>query len=108
MISTVFIILAAFCNSVMDNISHHWYKSVFNKFNPNFWNPLVSCITAYVVPYTKYKIDAWHLLKSLMIVFICLSVVLYVPVVNPLVDFILLGLWWNTIFNIFYNHFLNK
>ena len=109
MVSILFFILASICNAIMDNLSHHWYKSVFRHKDPKFWNPLVSCNTAKYIPHTKYKVDAWHLLKSAMIVFLALGVSLaYItePIGNIYIHFIVLGMAWNATFNLFYNKLL--
>ena len=96
--------LAAIFNSVMDNLAHHWYKSVFNKLNPQFYNPEISWAN-------KSKVwapvsDCWHVCKSLMLTCLILAVVLYKPMVNWYVDFGILGGAWIIIFNLFYNRIL--
>lgn len=114
-LSLLFIMLAAMCNAVMDNLSHHWYKSVFNRYNPNFWNPGISWQMGFI-PGTKYKLDAWHLFKSCMIILVCLSVISFdinQVFVNAkwysyLIIIITYGAAWNGTFNLFYNRILNK
>lgn len=86
----------------MDRIENeNFYTSVFRKKNPKFWYKRESW------KYTKkifgYKLDAWHLAKSGMIVSFCLAIVFYIPVFG-LIDFVLFGLIWNLTFNLFYNH----
>lgn len=116
-LSLLFFLLAAACNACMDKLSFHFHKSVFNKLNPNFWDPSVSWKYAKFVPFTKYKIDAWHLFKSSMIVFICISIMIafkggvYVDnsfVYNKIVLFLTMGLLWNGSFNLFFNKILSK
>lgn len=116
-LSLLFFLLAAACNACMDKLSFHFHKSVFNKLNPNFWDPSVSWKYAKFVPFTKYKIDAWHLFKSAMIVFICISIMIafkggvYVDnsfVYNKIVLFLTMGLLWNGSFNLFFNKILSK
>lgn len=89
--------LAAICNALMDTLEHHFDVSIFRNLNPKFWNPNVSWQYAYIIPFTKYKVDAWHLAKSLMI--ICLAF----ACANTWYMFIILGIIWNSVFNIFYN-----
>lgn len=111
--------LAAICNAVMDTISHHYWKSIFNtkKYNDNFWNPSISWKTAVYIPYTKYKIDAWHLFKSAMIILQGLSSCfifitgtyitdLYNNILSIFILLIVYGIFWNTTFNLFYNRIL--
>ena len=129
MISIIFWILAAICNAIMDTCSHHFPKSVFSKY-PYFWNTENSWKNKYVNwPYNadrrKVKIwnwkfnypvqltDSFHLFKMLMIVFICLSIVFFEPTpghnwIWKLLVFVIYGIVWNLIFNLFYNHILIK
>lgn len=125
MISFVLIILAAICNSIMDVITHHWSESIFDK--PKgiitkweiWWNPDYSWINKYIakdvkkglrkiwifdVPFT----DAWHTFKSIMIILFALAIVFYKQVFNWYTDFIIIGIIWNSIFNLFYNKILLK
>lgn len=106
MISSVFIILAAICNAVMDRIENeNFFKSVFSNKNETFWYKRESWKFAKKV--FGYKIDAWHLFKSAMIVSLCLSIVFYIPIFG-IIDFVLFGALWNLTFNVFYNRILNK
>jgi hypothetical protein len=119
----LFWILAAICDAISDTLSHHYYTSIFYRPNninntkwTHFFNPQASNISPTIIPFTKYKLDAWHLSKSLMIVFfVCSSTFAWMsgpPLLNIwwyyLGFFILLGIIWNGIFNIFYNHLLLK
>ena len=117
MISINFIILAAICNAVMDKISFHFENSIFNGLNKYFWNPYWSWKNKYVNQnpyYGRRKFlgiklaptftDAWHLFKSIMIVFMILAVVFYNPIVCILVDVIIYGIVWNVVFNLCFNH----
>jgi hypothetical protein len=120
--SIILIILAAICNGVMDNITHHWSTSKLNKYNEKFWNPELSWKNKYIDndPKKGYKklfwkiekpvalTDAWHLFKSLMIIFVCLAIVLYTPLIIFYIDFVILGILWNIIFNLFYDKILKK
>lgn len=116
MISLIFFSLAAICNAVMDTLVHHYYVSVFRKMkNSSFWNPEKSWLHAIYLPHTKYKLDAWHLFKSGMIVMITLSIITfdkYIIWFNAwwFYSFILIiyGTIWNLTFNLFYNKILRK
>jgi len=118
-LSLLFFSLAAACNACMDKLSFHFHKSIFNGLNPMFWDPSVSWKHAKFIPYTKYKIDAWHLFKSSMVVFICLAasfafkggVYMYVNnplIANKVVVFTIMGLLWNGAFNLFFNRILSR
>jgi len=112
----------------MDVLVHHYPKSIFKNLNEKFWNGEISWKNKYI-DYDKGDLrlkkwfwninkpvqfsDGWHLFKTLMIFFICLSVVLYVPLYNwhsPIynffIDFIIFGITWNVVFSLFYNKLL--
>jgi divalent metal cation (Fe/Co/Zn/Cd) transporter len=113
-LSIVFLMCASACNAVMDTLSHHYYVSIFSRLNPKFWDPAVSWEFAKKIKYTKYKVDAWHLFKSLMIIFICLSVLVMARsqapithhIIGWIIDLVVYGCVWNLVFNYFYNHIL--
>ena len=104
MISYILLALASICNAIMDTLTHHFGYSIFKNKNEEFWNPNESWKFVNFLPFTKYRADAWHLLKSAMIIFICLAIV-FANKFN-IVDFVLLGTLWNIIFNVFYNYLL--
>lgn len=130
MISLVLIALAAICNAVMDVCSHHYYYSVFTRFNSQYWNAVHSWANKYVdgkpelgrrkwffgllnihVAFT----DAWHLFKSLMIVFL-ISAIPFCPSnemgLPEWVYYLLVigvgGTVWNLVFSLFYNKIFRK
>ena len=119
-IAIIFIILAAICNAVMDTLKHHYYVSIFRyKFgiNNTFWNEdNINGKPPYFIPYTKYKLNAWHLFKSGMICFLLGAVVMAhrngEAIFNVwwfyIVEYIYFGLTWNGTFNLFYNHLLKQ
>lgn len=110
MISLVLWALASVCNAVMDTLAHHFYVSVFQKKDPKFWNPEVSWKEVGYLPFTKFKADAWHLVKSLMIILIALAICFKPYWVKTGMDIImyliLLGVVWNGTFSLFYNKLL--
>lgn len=151
-LSLIFWVLAAICNAYMDSITYHWYESKIHNFLIenykgdqyrnlyNWFNPQVSWLNKYedrnaLKPIRKICFglfdrpftDAWHTLKSLMIVFICLSISclftlegarFMVSIFDLLFCFnlplFLSSLWvitmygtiWNLTFNLFYNKWL--
>ena len=128
MISLLFWCLAAICNSIMDTCSHHFNESVFfyNSFfdTPNSWRYKYIGgtpengrrkikIWKWKFNYPVQLTDSFHLFKMLMIVFICLSIVFFEPTpwhnwIWKLLVFVIYGIVWNLIFNLFYNHILIK
>jgi len=127
MISIIFWILAAASNAVCDTLVHHFPNSIFAKMSRFFWWPEISWRNKYIMDDpSKGKIkwfwglmdkpvfltDGWHLFKSLMIVFICLSIAFADGIYsNPkwysyIVIVVVFGTFWNLTFNLFYNHLL--
>lgn len=124
MISIILLILASVCNSVMDTLGHHHSTSVFKKYKTGFWADayLVSWKNKYfngdklqgrkrflgfVIP-VQFT-DAWHFFKSMMIILLILSIVLYTPLVFYIwIDFIAYGIIWILFFNLFYNYLLRR
>lgn len=104
MISALFILLAAICNALMDRVENdiQFNQSVFKRLKKGFWCKTSSAERP-LLKYTFYRIDGWHLSKSLMIVSLCLAIVTYKPIIIPTVDFLIFGGCWNVAFNIFYN-----
>jgi len=107
--------IAAACNSICDNLVHHFFKSIFNnpkRFTPRFWNVDISNAKPIYFPYSKYKIDAWHIFKSLMLTFLLLSILSFnttnFTIGGLIVLFIAYGFCWIITFNLMYNKILNK
>lgn len=129
MISLLFWCLAAACNAVMDVCNHHGEDTIFMRWgwNTYFWDGEWSWRNKYVdrdpqkgkikwfwglMDKPAFLTDGWHLFKSLMIVFICLSIAFaYGIYSNPkwysyIVIVVMFGTVWNLTFNLFYNHIL--
>lgn len=111
--------LAAICNAVMDTLKYHYHNSIFYvKYGNNgFWNEDHKDATPYIIPGTKYKVNAWHLFKSAMIILHALSncfiflagtYITYLPYKILIVIGLLIvyGFRWNGFFNLFYNKIL--
>ena len=101
MISFILILLAAICNAIMDVLENeNFSSSVFKNLNPKWWYKRESW--KYAKKVFGWKYDGWHVFKSTMIVLIMLAIVLYQPIFNPVLDFILLGGIWNSTFSFIY------
>ena len=132
MISLILCLVLGIVDAAKDIITFRFKQSVFYNLNRQFWDPLVSWKNKYKTPLTPFKpkwyypvlapkleerfpfsstmlvflTDAWHLLKSTMIVCICLAIT-----VSPYFEvwyynvgmFIAYGLVWNGAFNLGYN-----
>jgi hypothetical protein len=109
-------ILGAILNSVMDSLySEHIGETDFAKKNPSFWNKDISAHKAKMIG--KYRLDAWHICKSLMILMMCASMLFYYYLpwyhleilwIDVIKDVIIAGLAWNIPFNTFYNRIWKK
>lgn len=128
-VSLSFFALAAICNAIQDTSVHHYHQSIFTRFNnPQWWDGQISWRQKYVsgspalgrrkimdshINYPVFFTDCFHFFKSLMIVFVCLSIVTFT---NPFAEYwynyiLLVGIYgtcWNITFSIFYNKILLK
>ena len=102
-IKIILIFFASVFNSIMDKTETiiSFNSSVFKKLNPNFWCKPLSANTP-LLKFTHYRIDAWHLSKSLMVICICAAMS------STIWEFIIYGIIWNLVFNLMYNHSLKK
>jgi hypothetical protein len=117
----IFLILAAFCNAVMDVLSTRYYVSIFGNFkNKQFWDWNISWRNKWQwgdkangekfflsSSMLSFMTDGWHLAKALMIVFISLAIVCYKPLFG-LIDLILFNCIWGITFELFYSKLLIK
>ncbi len=100
MASIVYLILAAFCNAVMDVTLFHYHKSIFMGMNGKWWDGSRSWENKYVDYYLYGKkrkkkwgivvpvqlTDAFHYFKMWMIIFMVLAVTNYTGIVVPFLD----------------------
>jgi hypothetical protein len=93
-IKIVLIILAAICKAAVDTITHHPHTS---KLWGKFWDVKIGPI----VPYSRYRVNGWHLSNSLMIV--CFIVAGVLPGYKWYYDIPTLGIIFILVFNLFYN-----
>ena len=124
MISLLLFSLAAICNAIMDTSVHHYHISILSKFkNTNYWDGHISWKNKYndtelihgrikwlngIINKPLIFCDAWHLFKSLMIIFLVLSVLTFNSNYEWWIMLIIYGVNWNITFNIFYNNLLIK
>jgi len=119
MIAIILLILAGIFNAGMDTLKTRYSRSIFSKWkNQNWVNPSLSwtnkwksesklgdLIMSTVLVWTT---DLWHLLKTLMLLSIMLTVVFYKPIVNWWADSIILFCSFTIPFELFYSKFLIK
>ncbi len=115
----------------MDVSREHYAISKLTLLNrPQFWDGKISWLnkyknrresdglsTFYELPFMDTFSDAWHLFKSLMVIFLMAAIVFSnIEVIQPVISFnltitlvirlILLGAIWIGTFNLFFNHIL--
>lgn len=101
----IFIALAAALNAVMDILENeNFTSSVFRNLNPKFWYKRESW--KYATKILGWKLDAWHIAKTLMVTCIAFSIPAYELFgriqIAWWVDVILAGFIWNIVFGIVY------
>lgn len=113
----------------MDKCSHHYSKSIFKNLNPIWWNGEISWKNKYTngdsslgfrklfpnsksflgkINYPVQLTDSWHFFKTLMIIFLVLSIISFggkeiLSFKSLLLNFVIYGIVWNTVFSLFYN-----
>ena len=102
----LFLVLAAFFKAVADTLQHHFETSIFKNKDVRWWNPAFSWKYVKFLPFTKYRLDAWHLSNSLMIVsFICFGV-FFEHRIHWSLEVIASGIIFNFAFILFYDEVL--
>lgn len=108
-------VVAAFFNSCMDAFENtpNFNESIFKRWDKRFWCKDVSWEYAKVlsvrIPFTKkrlgsYKLDSWHICKSLMIVSFAVGTVFSFYLKKPwYLDMSVLYVIWNVTFWVFYH-----
>jgi hypothetical protein len=105
-LTIAFLFLAGMFKAIADTLADHFYISVFKKKDPKFWDKSISWKYAKYLPLTKYKVDAWHLANSGMILCFCGAVAFHDALYPWYWQLIGAGIIFNLSFNIFYNKIL--
>ncbi len=119
MITLIAIILAAVCNAVMDTTTHHYGNSIFRRFPINYWNPERSWQNKYHEETWELRfkfpfawianfLDAWHLFKMLMLIFIFIAIMFYKPTLAWYWEAAIFYVAWNGTFELFYQKIFIK
>ncbi|RXK57587.1 hypothetical protein ESA94_20525 [Lacibacter luteus] len=107
-LSLLFFAIAAACSAVMDRVENEpaFYKSVFRYNDAKYWLKTESW--KHAKRFFGWKADAWHIAKSVMVIFCALTALTYVPVVGWFADLCIYGLVWNITFNLMYNRLFKQ
>lgn len=108
--SVLLVILAAIFNACMDRVETviSFNNSVFSTLNPLWWSKANSADVVKKIPFTQYKPDFWHLCKSAMICLLLAVPFFYKPIIGGFIDYVLLGILYNVVFEQFYSKILKK
>lgn len=108
MVAFVFIIVAAILNACMDRVETKisFNDSIFWRKDPHFYCKPISAGKVKFIPMTRYRPDFWHLCKSGVICCLLAVPFFYTIIVYPFLDYILMGLVYNVVFEQFYSKIL--
>jgi len=109
-LSYILIALAAIFSVVMDKTKDtiQYKTSVFYKWgwDSKFWNDEdYDKSKGYL--FGKYKFNAWHISKSLMLICLLAIPFVYKPFLGKF-DYLIFGTEWILVFNLFYNRILKR
>jgi hypothetical protein len=108
MLTILFIAVAAIMKAAADTMTHHFSSSVFRWKDPRFWDPSVSWMHAPLLRWTRYRLDAWHLANSLMVVCFAAAAVFHEAHLRWYWELLIAGVIYNVTFNRFYNKILRR
>lgn len=103
-IAEILITVAAILKAVADTVDHHFDTSIFRRLEARFWDRDISQDKARRI--FNYKVDAWHLALSGMIICMISAISLHEPKLVWWMEVLIGGAWWNLVFNTFYNKIL--
>ena len=123
MITIIFITLAAFFNALMDTLTFHYESSIFadypklkqffdgylswrNKYKNG--NPLDGRKFFGSTTFLVWLTDGWHLFKCAMLLCFAIAIVYYKPLINPVVDILILYTWFGIVFEFFFAYVLKR
>jgi hypothetical protein len=101
MITYLLIAFAAALNAAMDILENeNFHASIFAKLDQTFWYKRESWKTARRI--FGWKLDAWHIAKSAMIVTLATAIITHEATAPGLQELLLIGAVWNLTFNTAY------
>jgi hypothetical protein len=105
-ITVALVFIAAFFNAVMDAVENeNYFESIFKKLPQQFWYKRESW--KYAAKVFGYKVDAWHLAKSCMLICFAGAVISFNLPVKKWQDVAFytagFGIIWNVTFWLFYH-----
>lgn len=126
MITLILVILAGILNAAMDIIvsSKRYSKSVF-KMLPKNWEPFFDSTVSWQNKWKNgdrnqgekffgsstflvWTTDAWHLFKTTMLLCFSVAIVIYSPMVHPIIDAVIYWLTFGTVFELFWSKIFLK
>jgi hypothetical protein len=134
MISLILFFLAGIVDAARDFVGFRLEQSIFYKYNPQFWNTDKSWKNKYKLPLQVGKkhwynfgyipafeekfpysttifvglTDAWHMLKTMYLLFMFFGVVCYTTIVGLGPDFFICWISYSISFNLFIEKIFNR
>lgn len=115
------LLTSAISNAIVDCIQHHYHRSIFSRFNQQWWNPELSWKNKYNISsnrllsmfFTTWGVtftDAFHCFKMIRdtSLLIALSLLIHQSMFSDyyfILVFVVVKISYSTIFHIFYNAF---
>ena len=106
LISPLLIFLAACACATYEVLDRHFFESRFRNLPQDFWYPHRSWKVAPKI--FGYRVDAWHLLKSCMVVALVCAIYFHHPVLAWYFEIPIGGAIWNVTFTLFYHTIWRK
>ena len=113
--------ISAVAKAIMDTLQFHYSKSIFEAHNDNYWDASISWVRKYsdverrirkkwfnLIPIPVLFTDGWYLFQSIFLTSLFLVIGLHTPVINWIVDFLILRVFFGIIFYVFYTYILIK
>lgn len=124
-IYAILISLAGVFKAVSDICADHYDKSIFTKYNPEFWDKSISWKNKWIggdkvnghkkgLKYWDPISDAWHISNGFMISSFIAAGIFFpiIPIISiiysSVIIFICSGILFTVVFNTFYNHIFIK
>lgn len=101
LISPLLIFLAAAACGTYEVLDRNFFESRFKNLPQAFWYPHRSWKVAPKI--FGYRVDAWHLLKSLMVVALICAIIFHRSALSWYWELLIGGGIWNGTFTLFYH-----
>lgn len=123
MLLIILITLAAILNAIMDMTGVKYNQTIFSLVPEwaKFCDGSISWVNKWKngdhlqgekffgsSTFLVWTTDLWHLAKTIMLLCFALAITTYEPIFGPLIDTVLIWIYFGTVFTIFYDYLLRK